>query len=636
MAGKRALVTVLLTDAVSFSTKIREDEAGALAALEADFEIIRAVAKSKEGSVLKSTGDGLLVIFESAGLAVEAALEMQRSLTGRDEKHLVHRIGVHLSDIVLDEADAHGDGVNIASRLQELAAPGTVAVSKVTYDVIQSRIGTGVKFLGKKKLKGIPEPIDVVEISPQGLKRAHKAPAGLRNLALTMVSFGVLALVVGGLFYAYKTLEEKIATNKSTSKETVVYRDRPIYIKQNSAPPAAQSSGSGTPATPVPSISARTTPVLNAKPKVAENGATPQGRKSPQNTEVATKVTPPNPEDPPLVDTGESFTPLPNAGEEVAKAMESVREAMNMKERIELEAALKACDAILVRIGDTDLPGYDRLMTSVSEKKPGPNQGRLRQVVFVAGKEKVDALTESFEYGDYADLARVVREKAAGSEGTEGLIQRSLARHYERCRVYPLVVASNLSKYSANAPLKLGTSGAAAWLQAGDIHLKDATEKLHVIRVKTASPSLLILIGSEMLRGKLDDPEEFTKNFVAFVNEFPFRRVGQGGFQFQGMPGTLPTPPNMRTRPGREGVDPRPNKFKKNGNGSPEFDRGEKSSQSDQQVDPQSLPGANLTPQKQVEREDSRKLVGAARFELTTSCSQSTRATNCATPRYVV
>ncbi len=574
MAGKRALVTVLLTDAVSFSTKIREDEAGALAALEADFEIIRAVAKSKDGSVLKSTGDGLLVIFESAGLAVEAALEMQRSLTGRDKKHLVHRIGVHLSDIVLDEADAHGDGVNIASRLQELAAPGTVAVSKVTYDVIQSRIGTGVKFLGKKKLKGIPEPVDVVEISPQGLKRAHKAPAGLRNLALTMVSFGVLAFVVGGLFYAYKTLEEKIASNKATSKETVVYRDRPIYIKQNNPAQPTQTPGSGTPATPAPSISDRTTPVLNGKPK-AQNGSAPQSSSAPKNTEVATKVTPPDPEEPPLVDTGESFTPMPNAGEDFAKAMESVREAMNMKERIELEAALKACDAILVRIGDTDLPGYDRLMTSVSEKKPGPNQGRLRQVVFITGKEKVEDLTESFEYGDYAELARVVREKAADSEGTDALIQRSLARHYERCRIYPLNVASNLSKYSASAPLKLGTSGASAWLQAGDIHFKDAAEKLHVIRVKTASPNLLILIGGEMLRGKLEDSEEFTKNFVAFVNEFPFRRVGQGGFQFQGMPGTLPMPPNPRNRGNKEGNGERINKFRKNANGNSLFDRGD-------------------------------------------------------------
>ncbi len=572
MAGKRALVTVLLTDAVSFSTKIREDEAGALAALEADFEIIRTVAKSKEGSVLKSTGDGLLVIFESAGLAVEAALEMQRSLTGRDEKHLVHRIGVHLSDIVLDEADAHGDGVNIASRLQELAAPGTVAVSKVTYDVIQSRIGTEVKFLGKKKLKGIPEPVDVVEISPQGLKRAHKAPAGLRNLALTMVSFGVLAFVVGGLFYAYKTLEEKIASNRATSKETVVYRDRPIYIKQNAPSQVAQTPGAGTSNPPVPSGSSGVAPASSTKPNTVPGSKIDPAKTSPKNTEVATKVTPPDPEAPPLVDTGESFTPMPNAGEDFAKAMESVREAMNMKERIELEAALKACDAILVRIGDTDLPGYDRLMTSVSEKKPGPNQGRLRQVVFVAGKEKVEDLTESFEYGDYAELARVVREKATDSEGTDGLIQRSLARHYERCRIYPLNVASNLSKYSASAPLKLGTSGASAWLQNGDIHFKDAAEKLHVIRVKTASPNLLILIGGEMLRGKLEDSEEFTKNFVAFVNEFPFRRVGQGGFQFQGMPGTLPMPPKPRNPAKKEGGGERINRFRKDANGNSLFD----------------------------------------------------------------
>lgn len=577
MAGKRALVTVLLTDAVSFSTKIREDEAGALAALESDFDVMKGIAQSKEGSVLKSTGDGLLIVFESAGMAVEAALEMQRSLTGRDESHLIHRIGVHLSDIVLDEADAHGDGVNIASRLQELAAPGTVAVSKVTYDVIQSRIGTGVKFLGKKKLKGIPEPVDVVEISPQGLKRAHKAPVGLRNLALALVSFGTLAFVVGGMLYAYKTLEEKIATNKATSKETVVYRDRPVYIKQTvpgqTAPAAGQAQPGATSGSEGVNTPKGMPSTAGAKGQTAKPGTVPVG-----NTEVATKVTPPAPEDPPIVDSGESFAKAALSGEEMARTMESVREAMHMKERIELDSALKACDAILVRIGDTDLPGYDRLMTSVSEKKPGPNQGRLRQVVFVAGKDKVEDLTESFEYGDYAELARMVREEAEDSEGTDALIQRSLARHYERCRVYPLMVASNLSRYSATAPLKLGDSDASAWLQSGDINFKDATGKVHVLKVKTASPNLLILIGGEMLKGKLDNPEEFTKNFVAFVNEFPFRRVGQGGFQFQGLPGTVPTPPNMRARPGREGAIEK-NRFK-NGGGAWPFDRGVKPPQS--------------------------------------------------------
>jgi len=567
MAGKRALVTVLLTDAVSFSTRIREDEAAALASLEADFEIIRSVAGAKEGNVLKSTGDGLLIVFESAGMAVEAALEMQRALTGRDETHLVHRIGVHLSDIVLDESDAHGDGVNIASRLQELAAPGTVAVSKVTYDVIQSRIGTGVKFLGKKKLKGIPDSVDVVEISPQGLKRAYKAPTGLRNLALTFVSFGTLAFVVGGMFFAYKTLEEKIATNKPTSKETIVYRDRPIYINQGGS--SAPKTPDGRPQSPAAAPSGSNSPQGQPKGEVPTPAKTnpPVG-----NAEVATKVTPPAPEEPPVLDSGVPFDQTVWKELDLAREMESVRQAINMKERIELDAALKACDAILVKIGDSDLPGYDRLMSSVSEKKPGPNQGRLRQVVVVAGKDKVEELTESFEYGDYAELARVVREEAQESEGTDALLQRSLARHYERCRTYPLMVAANLSRYSVANPLKLGDGDTTVWLQNGDINFKDAAGKVHNIRVKTASPSLLILVGAEMMKGKLENQEEFTKNFVAFVNEFPFRRVGQGGFQFQGMPGTVQSAPGVLGRLGREKNAEKGQKARTNGQWN--FERG--------------------------------------------------------------
>lgn len=241
MASKRALVTVLLTDAVGFSTRARENEALALEELGQDFAVIRAEVEAHQGRVLKSTGDGLLIVFDSAGLAVECAVKVQRAFADRGDDALKHRMGIHLCDALVDEDDARGDGVNIASRLQELAHPGTVCISRTTYDVIQSRLGTDVRDLGRKQLKNIPDPIGVVEIAPYS---GFKLPRRKKAINLAWVGVAAVAASVCGLYFFIKSTNDRFQYMLANQKpsERVIVQEKPIYITQKVL---------GTPSTPV-------------------------------------------------------------------------------------------------------------------------------------------------------------------------------------------------------------------------------------------------------------------------------------------------------------------------------------------------------------------------------------------------
>ena len=197
-----------------------------------------------QGRVLKSTGDGLLAIFESAGMAVECAVLLQRRFSEREAGGLVHRMGIHLCDVVLEPNDARGDGVNIAARLQEMAHPGTVCISRTTYDVILSRLGTDVRDLGRKQLKNIPDPIGVIEIAPYS---GFKLPR--RKRAFNLAWLGVAGAVAGivGLYLYVQSNNARLSALLAQQKpgERVVIEEKPIYITREVAAKDSGKSDNG-------------------------------------------------------------------------------------------------------------------------------------------------------------------------------------------------------------------------------------------------------------------------------------------------------------------------------------------------------------------------------------------------------
>lgn len=167
--GQRTLAAILFTDVVGFSALMQKDEEHTLRLLERDFGEMRRICTEHGGVVLKTTGDGLLCTFASAVKAVSCAMAMQRgfgsaaSQAAADDV-LQHRIGIHLGDVVVQEQDVMGDGVNIAARLQAEAQPGGICISQTVYDVVKNKLAIQTTYIGARELKNIVDAVPVYRI----------------------------------------------------------------------------------------------------------------------------------------------------------------------------------------------------------------------------------------------------------------------------------------------------------------------------------------------------------------------------------------------------------------------------------------------------------------------------------------
>ena len=161
---RRRLAAILAIDMVAYSRQMRADEEGTLAALKAARQSIDPLIASAGGRIFKTMGDGLLCEFSSVVSALSCALAMQRALRAPGDDGPRFRIGVTLGDVVADGEDLYGDGVNMAARLQSVAQPGGIAVSRVVHDQVGTRLPLRFVARGRVALKNIPEPIEVFDV----------------------------------------------------------------------------------------------------------------------------------------------------------------------------------------------------------------------------------------------------------------------------------------------------------------------------------------------------------------------------------------------------------------------------------------------------------------------------------------
>ncbi len=202
--SQRSLAAIVFTDVVSFSARMHADEVGTLKLLERDFAEMRRVCAEHEGEVLKTTGDGLLLTFVSAVQAVACALAMQRKFAAAAKDQvpggaLQHRIGIHLGDVLIQDRDVMGDGVNIAARLQAEAEPGGICISQTVYDVVKNKLEMQAVSLGARELKNISSAVPVYRLllEAQSLEPASSASAVIEPSGGSGRKRG-LALVRGG------------------------------------------------------------------------------------------------------------------------------------------------------------------------------------------------------------------------------------------------------------------------------------------------------------------------------------------------------------------------------------------------------------------------------------------------------
>ena len=162
---ERRLAAILSADVVGYTRLIRADEEGTLARFRAHrAELVEPKIAEYKGRIVNLMGDGWLVEFASVVSAVRCATEVQRGMSARnagvpEDEQIVLRVGINLGDVIVEGDDVHGDGVNIATRMQEIAPSGGVSVSGVVYDSVRDKLDPGFEDLGPQQVKNIAEPI---------------------------------------------------------------------------------------------------------------------------------------------------------------------------------------------------------------------------------------------------------------------------------------------------------------------------------------------------------------------------------------------------------------------------------------------------------------------------------------------
>ncbi len=207
---ERRLAAILAADVVGYSRLIREDEAGTLAAIKAHREaLIEPKVAERKGRIVKLMGDGLLIEFPSAVEAVQCAVEIQhmigdRNATVSEEKRIIYRIGINIGDIVVEDDDIYGDGVNVAARLEGLAEPSGICVARNVFNQVKDKLDLTIEHLGEREVKNIAEPVTVYRVELDDKAAAlvspvvHEAtkPVNRRWMVAAAV---VLVAAVGGM-----------------------------------------------------------------------------------------------------------------------------------------------------------------------------------------------------------------------------------------------------------------------------------------------------------------------------------------------------------------------------------------------------------------------------------------------------
>lgn len=209
---RRRLAAIMAVDAVGYSRLMERDEAGTHARFMAHRrELVDPAVRFHGGRIVKSTGDGVLAEFSSAVEAVAAAVRIQRRLLDlnaaiEDDKKVTFRIGLNVGDLILDEGDIYGDGVNVAVRLEALAAPGGICISGAVQDQIRDKLPYAFMLKGEHRLKNIARLVDVYELDGEavaGLAPVSDLPVGSirRHRAAAAAALAGLGLAAAGAWW---------------------------------------------------------------------------------------------------------------------------------------------------------------------------------------------------------------------------------------------------------------------------------------------------------------------------------------------------------------------------------------------------------------------------------------------------
>jgi formylglycine-generating enzyme required for sulfatase activity/class 3 adenylate cyclase len=247
----RRLAAILAADISGYSRLMGIDEEGTYArVMRQRRELIEPTIAEHHGKLIKYTGDGFLVMFDSPVEAVRCAIVIQQSMVGRNaslprDQWILYRIGVHLGDVIVESEDIYGDGVNIAARLEGIASPGDLFISGGVYEQIKNKLVCAYQSLGDRQVKNITDPVNVYRVlpDPAALTQARKMRWPVAMLVLSMS----LIAIVGGASWYFSLLQPRQMANQT---------------------PTPADTQQATPA-PAPAVTADAPRVTPAPPQVA-------------------------------------------------------------------------------------------------------------------------------------------------------------------------------------------------------------------------------------------------------------------------------------------------------------------------------------------------------------------------------
>src|SRR5262249_51961864 len=240
-APRRRLAAILAADVVGYSRMMQADEAGTLAALKSRrADVLQPLVSKHHGRIVKLMGDGVLVEFGSAVAAVECAVELQQAMETANadlpgDQRIVLRIGINLGDVIIEGSDLYGDGVNIAARLEEMAEPGTIVMSKKVHDEIERKLTLTCDDLGEQPLKNIAAPIQVFRV---GRSREQVPSSGRLPLpdkpSIAVLPFTNMSVEPEQEFFADGLTEDLIAELSKAPGLFVIARHSSFAFKNKS------------------------------------------------------------------------------------------------------------------------------------------------------------------------------------------------------------------------------------------------------------------------------------------------------------------------------------------------------------------------------------------------------------------
>src|SRR3979490_1537699 len=204
----RRLAAIVAGDIAGYSRLMPIDEEGTHTRVKrSERDLIEPSIAEHHGRLVKTTGDGFIAIFDSPVEAVRCGIVIQQNMVGRNAsmpKHhwIEYRIGVNLGEVIVEANDVYGDGVNIASRLENIADPGQVYISGGIYEQVKYKLVCGYESLGDRKVKNIADPVKVYRVVPDPAAFNRTRKRG-EHILIFLLSLILLIITSGALWYAF-------------------------------------------------------------------------------------------------------------------------------------------------------------------------------------------------------------------------------------------------------------------------------------------------------------------------------------------------------------------------------------------------------------------------------------------------